>query len=269
MFEDTLSIITDSVNTLESKGVYLFSDSLFGGAEPVRKLPGIEGELIGYSLENDIIVTSILFFSFLLLSYVLKKGSRLILHQLKDFFVERERTNMFVETGQEFRYQIFLILNTSIMVGMLFYGLFLQPEKHFLTVSTWIPITLCIGVCLVYFVLKFLLYSFVNWVFFQSSKRSKWIEVYSLIVSILGLVLFPLVSLYIYFDLSDRNTLISLGILLLFCKILLFYKGFCIFFPNFRGLLYNILYLCTLEIIPLIILAKVVSELNEGWTINY
>lgn len=262
---DTLE--TDSLNALFEKGCYFDTDSAFH--TPGYPIPGMEGEPIPYTLYQDTIITGIVFIAFLLLCYVLNRGHKLILHQIKNFFTERERNNLFVETGSEFRYQLFLLAHTILMTGLLFFRLRLIPGEPLKLNPSWFPLSICIGICLLFYLFKFLLYTFVNWVFFEEKKYDRWNEIYTLLLSLQGLVLFPLVLLSIYFQLSDANTEIIFLCTIVFIKMLLFYKGFSIFFAKIRGLLCNILYFCTLEMIPSLILWRIMSEINEVWNIKF
>lgn len=256
----------DSISILFEKGTYFDTQSAFHAVG--RPIPGMEGELIPYALKNDLLVSGILVFSFLLLCFVLNKGQSLILHQLKDFFVERKRGNMFVETESEFRYQFFLISHAAWMLGLVLFILFLQPSGTGSLYPSWISILVCLLSCASLYAFKFLSYSFVNWVFFTHSQCERWMEVYALVISLQGVVLFPLACALAYFDFDTKTGLIVLLVVLGISKLLLFCKSFSIFFGKIYGLLANILYFCTLEMIPLLFLLKVISEITPSWTIK-
>ncbi len=253
------NITPDSVRVLFEKGTYFGNDSIF--ALPGNPIPGAKGEIIPYMLSHDYIITGIIAFCFFLLCYVLSRGFDLIIHQLKGFFSERERNNMFVETGSEFRYQAFLVFHTCIMISLLVYDFRFQhlfPQYLF---PSWEIIGYGIIGVAAYYSLKFLLYEFVNWVFFDKQKSGRWNEINFLVISLQGLIFFPLVCLSIFSIPNSQYIPYIVLFVIILAKILLFYKSFSIFFVNFRGLCYNILYFCTLETIPLLILWKVVRDI--------
>lgn len=252
-------ISPDSVRVLFEKGTYFGNDSIF--ALPGNPIPGAEGEILPYALSHDYIVTCILALCFILLCYVLSKGSVLIIHQLKEFFSERERNNMFVETGSEFRYQAFLIFHACIMLSILVYDLQLQHVFPQYIHPSWEIIGYGILTAVIYYCIKFFLYELVNWVFFEKQKADRWNEINFLVISLQGLLFFPLACLSIYSLPNSQFIFFPVLFVIVLAKILLFYKSFSIFFNNFRGLCYNILYFCTLETIPLLILWKVVREI--------
>ena len=83
-----------------------------------------------------------------------------------------------------------------------------------------------------------------------------------LIVMVCGLLMLPVTLLAIYFDLSlstQQNALILIGGA---SEILLIYKSYITFFRHRGGSLHLILYLCTLEFIPLLLLWRTFNWAN-------
>ena len=89
-----------------------------------------------------------------------------------------------------------------------------------------------VGFCLAYFLLKWLLYMFLGWVFFDKNKTNIWLESYSTLIYYVGFALFPFVLFLVYFDLNLTNLVIIGLIILIFTKILMFYKWVKLFFIN-------------------------------------
>ena len=73
------------------------------------------------------------------------------------------------------------------------------------------------------------------------------------ITSIEGALLFPLVVIWTYFDISIQNAVIYVIIVFSIVKILELFKCFIIFFRQNVVKLQIILYFCTLEIIPMLL----------------
>jgi hypothetical protein len=67
-----------------------------------------------------------------------------------------------------------------------------------------------------------------------------------------GVLLFPLVLLQVYFDLSLESAAVYFIFVLILNKFLTFYKSWIIFFRQKSVFLQNILYFCALEIAPLL-----------------
>ena len=84
-----------------------------------------------------------------------------------------------------------------------------------------------------------------------------------------GVLLFPVVLLIVYFDLKPDIAKTLVVIILCFAKILLFYKCIKNFFNHFHGCLHLILYFCTLEIIPDLLLWKGINYISHILILNF
>ena len=126
-----------------------------------------------------------------------------------------------------------------------------------------------IGVCLLYLCLKWMLYSFLGWIFFDESVTTLWLESYSTLLYYLGFALFPFALFVVYFDLSLQLTIIIGLILAFFAKILMLYKWLKLFCNNLYGGLLLIVYFCALEIMPCFVLYQGVTQLNDYLIIKF
>ena len=102
-----------------------------------------------------------------------------------------------------------------------------------------------------YFLFKYLVYGFVNWVFFDRKNNGQWKRIQVFLSSLEGVLLFPIVLLLVYFSLSLHAALIYTLIVMLCVKMLAFYKSYSIFFKRMGASLQIILYFCALELMPL------------------
>lgn len=99
--------------------------------------------------------------------------------------------------------------------------------------------------------------------FFDKERNNYWIQTYFDLVSGISFLLFPVMLLIIYFNLGIQTSKVLIVFLLLFAKILLFYKSIRNFFKHVYGFLHFILYFCALEIIPLILFWKGITYINN------
>jgi len=232
---------------------------------PVVAAVGKEAEPMSYRLYADNALTVCVFFCFFILSYVLSNGKRYLIQQVKDFFYVRERTSLFaVETGSDVRYRLLMILQTSLLLGIFFfdYSHDFFPEISSLY-SSWLLFGCYAGVIILFYILRVLLYTWVNWIFFDRKKNSIWLESYSLLYSLFGILLFPLLLLVIYFELSNVNTSLFFMVFGILGEIMLFYKCFNIFFSKMYGFLYFIVYFCALEMVPCLLLWQALITTNN------
>ena len=168
------------------------------------------------------------------------------------------------------RYLLLLILQTCVLLGICIfrYSIDIFPGVTSFA-SPYILVGAYIGVCLVYLFLKWLIYSFLGWIFFDASRVSQWLESYSTLLYYLGFALFPYVLLLIYFDLNVQLALIIGVFLFGLVKISMFYKWIKLFCNNLYGSFLLILYFCALEIIPCLLLYQGLRELNNILVIKF
>ncbi len=201
----------------------------------MSKEDGMRGMELPYQLRSDWMVTCVLFLCFILVSYVLAHGKKHLEQQFKNFALSKERASLFDDTtASDVRYTLVLILQTCILSGF------------------------CV-----------FLYSFVNWIFFNKTRNIIWLESYFNVVIGAGFLLFPIVLLIVYFDLSPQIAPYFIGFVIIIAKILLFYKCFSNFFNKFYGAFHLILYFCALEILPDFVLWKGIILANNILILNF
>ena len=229
-------------------------------------LEGMPGEPLPYLLRTDWMVTSTMFLCILLVSFIFSRGKKHLLQILKNFTQNRERNSMFDEvTAADARHTTFLILHTCIMLGFCAYRYFAQVNPGLYEKTSH---SLLLGGFVLSFVLfmvwKWITYGLVNWIFFQKVRNILWITSFFNLYIWLGILMLPLVLVTVYFDISSQTALYLVGSLLVFAKILLFWKCFSNFFEKFYGVFHLILYFCALEIIPDLILWKGMEMISSN-----
>ena len=232
---------------------------------------GFEGIPISYSPRTDDAIALTLLVCFFLSSIALARGKKFLSQQVKDFVLHRERTSIFdSSTAADVRYLLVLVLQTCVLSGITFLNYFHDTCPMLMTkVSPLLLLGIYVGFCLAYFLLKWLLYMFLGWVFFDKSKTDIWLESYSTLIYYLGFALFPFVLFLVYFDLNV-TFLVSIGcVLVIFTKILMFYKWLKLFSCNIYGVFLLILYFCALEIVPCLIVYQGMIQLNNVLIINF
>lgn len=232
---------------------------------------GMEGEVLPYRLNNDWAVTALLFLCFFLIYYSINHQKKYFFQRLKNFFVHKERGNLFDDaTGTDFNFILVLCGVTCVLGGvcMYDYSLDTSPVLFQRISSNWLLagyITL-MGVLVCF---KWLLYSFVNWIFFDKDQNISWRKAYFDLLVATGFLLFPLILLIVYFNLKSEISQMVILLVVLFTKILLFYKCIRNFFSHLHGFLHLILYFCTLEIIPDLLLWKGIEYVNKVLILNF
>ena len=232
---------------------------------------GFEGTPISYSPRTDDAIALTLLACFFLSSIALARGKRFLSQQVKDFVLHRERTSIFdSSTAADVRYLLVLVLQTCVLSGITFLNYFHDTCPALMNhVSPLLLLGIYVGFCLVYFLLKWLLYMFLGWTFFDKNKTNIWLESYSALIYYVGFALYPFVLFLVYFDLSLTSLVIIGAIILIFTKILMFYKWIKLFFHQFSGLFLLILYFCALEIVPCLLLYQGMIQMNNILLIKF
>lgn len=277
MIGDTLSSQnTDTLSLLQQKQISpakADSDSLqLADLHAVQEVDsGFEGTPISYSPRTDDAIALTLLACFFLSSIALARGKKFFSQQVKDFVLHRERTSIFdSSTAADVRYLLVLVLQTCVLSGITFLNYFHDTCPALMDhVSSLLLLGIYVGFCLAYFLLKWLLYMFLGWTFFDKNKTNIWLESYSALIYYVGFALFPFVLFLVYFDLSLTNLVIIGSIILIFTKILMFYKWIKLFFHQFSGLFLLILYFCALEIVPCLLLYQGMIQMNNILLIKF
>ena len=230
---------------------------------------GVAAEPIPYRLRNDDYVTGILLLCFFLVVLFIARSSHILLEKIKGLFYRGNDGAPVLNTNSELRGQVLFVAQTSFTLAILFFDYTQQRLTHvFNSVSPYILLGVNSSICLAYYAAKIIVYQFVNWVFFRNVQRKLWLESYVLSILMVGLLIFPLALLLVYYDLSFRVMEIAFFVILGLSKLLLFIKCRQIFFNLNYSIFHLILYFCTLELIPIMLLWRVLVYCNEILVVN-
>ena len=239
---------------------FFANDSLLHPELPGGQL-GVAGDPVPYTVRSDDAITALLLFCFVMALVVFAHSRQYITHQLKDFFYVR-RHESYIHPSS--RFQLFLNVQTCLLLAIAtFYYINRYVSDTFLLDQPYGIIAIYFGLFLAYFSVKVMAYSAVNNVFFGSKKNKQWIGIFTFITSLEGVALFPAVMLQIYFNLPLQSVVYYLIFTLILTKILTFYKAWVIFFKQIGVYMQIILYLCALEIIPLLAVVGTVVLITD------
>ena len=230
---------------------------------------GVAGDPIPYTIHGDDVITGILLLCFIMALVSYAHSRTFFLHQLKNFFyIPRGGNNYTENSGNMFL--LFLNLQTCLLLAIISYfytttylaDTFILDEPYYL-------IAIYAGGFLTYFVLKSIVYQMVNHIFFESKKSRQWIWSLTFITALEGMVAFPIVMMQVYFGVSMQNVVYIFIFILILTKILTIYKCWTIFFRQMSGFLQIILYLCALEIIPLLSIVGGLTLITDQLKVNF
>jgi len=132
-------------------------------------------------------------------------------------------------------------------------GFYPFPETPYILFAAFL------GLWLAYFLLKRMLGSFVNWVFFRDEKIFTWQRAYTFIFAAEAVLFLVLALVAVYLPVSPEEVSLMAFSLVVLVKIVQLFKCYQIFFPKMYGGLHLIVYFCTLEIMPLLVLQQVLT----------
>lgn len=176
-------------------------------------------------------------------------------------FSTRRRENLFEDhTVNETSILAALIANTCIVEGFIIYFAvqLLCPDKAVaLQDSVFKHIAAFSVMAAGFYTAQWLVYRVLGYTFSDKEGTRLWLDGFKSTQSLLGLLLLPVLVLLLVYTSSGKMLLYIAALLYLVVRLIFIYKGFRIFYSNLSSILYFILYLCAVEIAPLVILAGV------------
>jgi hypothetical protein len=210
-------------------------------------------------------IVIVLLCCFFLSAYVLSKAKKFLWQLGNNFIMHKKRTSIFSSsTATDVHYLLLLVLQTCILAGVCFFNYFDNTNPLLVQhIHPYLLLGIYTGVCLVYIILKWFIYSLLGWSLFDREVTNMWLESYSTIIYFLGFALLPFALAFIYFDLNADIMVIIGFVLVISVRLLVFYKWSKLFFNNVYGLLLLILYFCALEIIPCFVYYQILTKINS------
>lgn len=216
------------------------------------------GTLREYTPQNDALVISLVLGCFLTLMLVIGHQRVFIGKLSRRYFLP---TNKEDKMGQKtpgerslpYLASIVLACSSGLMLFSYVCKVYdLEKSPYYI----WSVLLLCLGAFFGYYLIRWLLYSFINWVFFERRLRRQWMMGFGLSMVYESALFFLLLCCAMFYNIPLHLT----GIIIAICYGIMrfaFIPGTKrIFFPEFYGILHLFAYLCTLEILPLLALWK-------------
>ncbi len=202
----------------------------------------VEVEPIALTLRNDTIISSFLILCFVVATLAIGQTKGYLIREIKSFPYPRNYSNFFC-SALEMNYKLVLCLQTIIMLALLLY---IEFGKQ----TFWTYLGYSAG----YMLLRFLLYMLANWTFFKDKDNENWMHTLMFITTLEGILFFFVALLGVYTNCPPSYVFIIFLIVVAFIKFLTLFKCWTIFFYRFSGFFHFILYLCALEVTPLLLL---------------
>ncbi len=214
---------------------------------------GIEGVPRPINAGDNSGVLTIVTGVFVLMMLSFRKYNRLFSSLFREL-LGLKRPNFYDEhTSKEKGVISLLALQWSVYTGLLLYTLMtvtsMAPPMHALR-----DILMLIVLTSFYYVFQVCAYNTVGYTFAESEGHRSFVEGFTASQSLVGFLLVVPALVAIFYHTLAMPMLLVGGFFYFIARLLFIVKGFRIFYQNIWSLLYFILYLCTLEIIPLIVI---------------
>lgn len=226
------------------------------------------GTLRPYAFFADDAVTGLLMLCAFLVAWAVTSSHHFLRESVKNFFRPAPATDDNRErTAPELRGRFFAIMQLCFSFSILYYDYLHEtrpaaelPESPYLTLAVTTAITL------LYILLKLGLYGMINSIFFDRAKRRQWQDAYMLIILGAGLFMLPVTLLVVYFDLAFEKQYIAFFCIVGLSKLLLYYRYYRTFSGSVADCLHINLYFCALEVVPPLVLWRVLFWANTNLT---
>lgn len=192
-----------------------------------------------------------------------KQCRRLMPLMFKELLSVRNRTKTFdTHTAGETQLMVLFGAQVSVYLGiMLNVGADWFSGRPVLA-NSFLTTAVLIGLAATYYVFQIVAYDTVGYAFSTPNGRRQWLRGFNASQALLGFALAIPTLVTVFYPSAAPVTLVCAAVFYFLARIVFIAKGFRIFYHNFGSSLYFILYLCSLEIIPLIFIYNIAISLN-------
>lgn len=224
---------------------------------------GVKGEARPVTPATDSGVLAIVVAVIVLIGLNMRHVRRIFMTLPHDLLSVRRRGNVFDEhTANETRVALLQLLQLWVYEGILLFMWVGLPDGMVASAEVVTGrVAALIGLAAAYSIFQFGACSMVGYVFTDPVSASLWRRGLNASQIILGWTLMPPALISLFYPGRTSDMLLLGVVLYLLSRGCYIYKGFRIFYHKFPSLLYFILYLCALEIIPVIITCLLAMEI--------
>lgn len=248
--------VADKPYSLEDwagKGFFSHLDSLGKQATLQENTMGVAGVQLPYKVRGDSAISILLIACFVVFILSTSRSLGYLTRQLKNFFFPTHNDSSENGAASVMPFLFFLMFVDCLTLAIGSHILATDIlGAHFRLNSDIFVIGAFFGLFVLYFAVKDLLYRLTNTIFFDSKRNLQMTRAFIFLAAAEGVLLFPMVLLLVYFDLTEKKAIYYFIFVLILNKILSFYKGWDIFFRQNGGTLQTFLYFCALELVPLL-----------------
>lgn len=223
-------------------------------AETIALAERVQGIPVLQPLYTDDLMVGGLIVCALILAAVMSDRKYFLSRLLKGFFLPRENAVESVRTTNVIYMRLGMHIVTFVSAGLLLTA-YASGTSLGIAYNNFLWLFASIAV-LSFHLLRRLLFIMTDRIFLDSATSSAWENNYTNWAVLSGIPLYLSAVITIFFNLAPSNILRLLGICIILLELCLLYKAFHIFSSKKHGILQLFVYLCTLELIPLLVAGK-------------
>lgn len=244
-----------------------FKDNLLMHAELTVSPPGMPTDIKPQTLRDDNILGTIIILCIVLLSALIHGTRTYLAQQAGSFFLTPNRGDLHhndnATPGIAHILLTYLLIITTGSILLLNYA---QGNYNLFLchITQYSLLAIYTALFTAFFLLKWVLSAFINWIFFDKTSRQEWRNSYNFLLLSETTILLPIITLGIYLRIAPENLLCTCILVELLFKIALLYKTQNTFLLKIYCFLHLLSYLCALEIIPLLMLWVSFTGITES-----
>lgn len=202
---------------------------------------------------DNFLVCGILACTFIL-AIVFSDRKRYFSRLLKEFFLPRESTIEGIRTTN-IVYQRLVMYFVSFGSIALFFALYASDRLLGNMGYGVLWLISCVSIVL-FHLLRRGIFAITNRIFFDPATTKMWEQSYACWIILSSVPLFVLSVIVLFLNIPSQTALLLLTICIALLEMCLLYKAFHIFSVKKYGILQIFIYLCTLELMPLLLVGK-------------
>lgn len=195
---------------------------------------------------------------FLLVALRYRRNFRFAGALIQDLTSGPRRRNMFDDTVRETTFVILMNLLCLASEAVLLCGaLSLAGHTRMPQAGQLMEgLGVAVGITVVYYLVQWIAYLLIGYVFTTRDGTRSWLRGFSSGRSLLGIVLFPLAMVSVFYPSGLPVLLILAGIAYFIIRVMFVFKGIRIFSRQSGAYILFLYYLCSVEIVPLVLIWK-------------
>ncbi len=221
----------------------------------IKKMyPGLEGKPIHQGIQTEVWFTPLLFLLFWGYGLVFFRKRKLLIQDMKEFFSSSSKNDVFKKDAFTDNYRTRIVLTCTGIVNISLFAFFAVSQFHREVENHILVFTLLLAATTVYVWFKIAIIKLMSYVFFDKKCSFIWRKAFYSLTRFTGILLIPVVLLLAFSSVPWKTEVVYAGLFLCSCLLIFYiFKITAFFFQDVFSLFYLILYLCTLEILPVLI----------------